>query len=571
VPGPKHAEPEREPAQRQVVEDEVVRKRVEGPRRAEAIADGERGEERIGRNEAPVVVADEQDRPLGRDVLDALDVEPEVVAAEHAREIQNKGDELRIALGGIVGRGVVLVAARQCVLGNPRGLHGRVEQLERLAPRNHGLRSAEPVLRLLKRTGELLRLGHVMAHATSMHALRDPVLASTMLGRGDAPQRSADMTPPSPWMLMEGPSSRGNGHVARFESVGVKLPEHRRTSRELMAKTRHRTNIDLERLTGIHEARVCSGDEDSLSLAVGAARDCLARSRYGAEDLDMVVCTSITHYARGSCAGDTGARAVGDVSGAYRLQFEPPLSLSIKQTIGAHRAVSFDLGNACAGMLTGVFVLNDFIRRGAIRRGMVVSGEFISSLTTNALDEVRNICSRQLASLTLGDAGAAVIVDRSADGPGIALAGFTTISEHSRLCLGGPAPHSPGARMLTKGREIQRAAIQDAPFLLDTALDGAGLKLRDIDWLIPHQTSSRAIHKFAQLLGDKGPKHVVINLENFGNTASTSHFVALHRYLTEGRFQHGDKVLLLALASGLEIGVVLLVMDELSETHGHTH
>ena len=48
---------------------------------------------------------------------------------------------------------------------------------------------------------------------------------------------------------------------------------------------------------------------------------------------------------------------------------------------------------------------------------------------------------------------------------------------------------------------------------------------------------------------------MVINVEDFGNTSSTTHFVALHRYLTEGRFQRGDKVLLLALASGLEIGM----------------
>jgi len=367
------------------------------------------------------------------------------------------------------------------------------------------------------------------------------------------PLGSGNATRPTPWMLIDGPS-RGTAQVARFESIGVKLPERRRTTRELLARTRHRTDIDLERLTGIHEARVCSGDEDSLSLAVGAARDCLARSHYAAGDLDMVISASITHYA-----------------GRDRFQFEPPLSLSIKEAIGADRAMSFDLGNACAGMLTGVFVLNDLVRRGAIRRGMVVSGEFISGLSINALRDVRNIHSKELASLTLGDAGAAVIVDRASDGPGVALAGFTTISEHSRLCLGGPAPRSPGARMLTKGREIHRAAIQDAPLLLSNALDGAGLRLRDIDWLVPHQTSSRAIHKLAERLGDKGPKHIVINLENFGNTASTSHFVALHRYLSEGRFQRGDKVLLLALASGLEIGIVLLVMDELVETHGHTH
>ena len=55
---------------------------------------------------------------------------------------------------------------------------------------------------------------------------------------------------------------------------------------------------------------------------------------------------------------------------------------------------------------------------------MVVSGECISGLGRNVAAHVRNILSRELASLTLGDAGGAAIVDRSPDGAaGIGTAG----------------------------------------------------------------------------------------------------------------------------------------------------
>ena len=60
--------------------------------------------------------------------------------------------------------------------------------------------------------------------------------------------------------------------VARIAGVGRKLPSAHLTTDALMGTTRHRTRIDLERLTGIHERRVSAGDEDSLSLAVGAAQ-----------------------------------------------------------------------------------------------------------------------------------------------------------------------------------------------------------------------------------------------------------------------------------------------------------
>jgi 3-oxoacyl-[acyl-carrier-protein] synthase-3 len=347
-------------------------------------------------------------------------------------------------------------------------------------------------------------------------------------------------------------------HASRFEAVGASLPERRVTTRELMAGTRHHTRIDLERLTGIREHRMCGPEDTSLSLAVAAARDCLARSRYTGADLDMVISASITRY-------------VDRVS----HRFEPPLSLEIKEAIGAPAATSFDLSNACAGMLTGVFILNDFIRRGAIRRGMVVSGERITGLGTNAAQHIRSIVSPQLASLTLGDAGAAVIVDRAPDGvTGISLAGFTTLAEHSRLCLGLPGWHQPGAVMFTRARKIHDVAMADGPPLIEEVLAAAGTTLGDVDWLIPHQTSVRAIRAGERILGERlgrRPKHVIVTVDDYGNTASTTLFLALHRYLTEGQLHAGDKIMLLSVASGLEVGVVLFDLDELEVTHGSMH
>jgi len=360
------------------------------------------------------------------------------------------------------------------------------------------------------------------------------------------------------WMLAEATRDARRPFVARIESVGASLPERRVTSRELMASTRHHTRIDLERLTGIREHRMCGPGETSLSLAIAAARDCLARSRYSGADLDMLIDASITRYVDDSTH-----------------RFEPPLSASVKQAIGADRATSFDVGNACAGMLTGVLLLNDFIRRGAIRRGMVVSGERITGLGTNAARSIRSILSLQLASLTLGDAGAAVIVERAPEGrDGIVLAGFTTLAEHSRLCVGLPARHHPGAQMFTRARRIHEVAMADGPPLIEDVLARAGMHIGEIDWMIPHQTSVRAIRAGERVLAEQlgeHPKHVVVTVDEYGNTASTTLFLALHRYLDDHRFHTGDKIMLLSVASGLEVGVVVFVMDELEVDHGHLH
>ncbi len=360
-----------------------------------------------------------------------------------------------------------------------------------------------------------------------------------------------------PWLALE-PAGASGRWGCRIESVGVKLPSRKLTTQELMSQTRHRTRIQLERLTGIHERHVVGPGEDSFTLATGAARDCLAHSQHRAADIEMVISTSITR-----------------VRGQFTQSFEPPLSLYVKQAIGAPQAASFDLSNACAGMLTGVFLLQDLISRGEISCGLVVSGEYISHLSWNAARQIRSVFSKQLASLTLGDAGAAVLLERAPGGTaGIDVIGFTTLAEHSRLCLAFPSTVGPGAQMYTKSRTLHRVAIEDMAPLVAETIEQAGISLADIDYLIPHQTSARAIRKgtqeFARRLGAR-PKHVVVNLEEYGNTSSTTLFVALHKYLTEQRIHAGDRVMLLALASGIEIGIAIFTVDSLVDRYGRSH
>jgi 3-oxoacyl-[acyl-carrier-protein] synthase III len=361
---------------------------------------------------------------------------------------------------------------------------------------------------------------------------------------------------PDHWLALGPPGSDGSWGC-RIESVGVKLPAQRLTTRDLMSRTSHRTRIQLERLTGIHERHVVGPGENSFTLAAGAARDCLAHSQHQPQDIQMLISTSITRS-----------------KGLYTQSFEPPLSLYVKQAIGAAQAVNFDLSNACAGMLTGVFVLQNLVARGEITCGMVVSGEYISHLSWNAARQIRSLFSKQLASLTLGDAGAAVIVERAPSGAGIDVIGFTTLAEHSRLCLAFPSTVGPGAQMYTKSRTLQKVAIDHMAPLVAEAIGEAGIDLADIDFMIPHQTSARAIRagtqEFVRRLGTR-PKHVVVNLEEFGNTSSTTLFVALHKYLEEQRIHSGDRVMLLALASGIEIGIAIFTVDSQVDRYGHAH
>ena len=150
------------------------------------------------------------------------------------------------------------------------------------------------------------------------------------------------------------------------------------------------------------------------------------------------------------------------------------------------------------------------------------------------------------------------------------------MADHSRLCLAYPKGHEPGARMFTDARAIHRAAIADTPLLLHEVLDAAGHldpRHRSRDPTPDLGPGDPQGHGRGHRSARRGPRHdAVITVDRYGNTASTTHTVALVEELEAGRIRPGETVALIALASGLEIGVVLLTVDEdLVARYGHGH
>jgi 3-oxoacyl-[acyl-carrier-protein] synthase-3 len=350
-------------------------------------------------------------------------------------------------------------------------------------------------------------------------------------------------------------------HRSRIASVGVAVPRTRLSNRDLLASCPRPDADDLQRLTGIRERGVCDVDEDSYSLAIGAAVDCLARSGCAPDGIEMIVSCSISKARKSDLA----------------YVFDPPMSVTLQRSLGTPDALCFDVANACAGMFTGVAIVDDFIRRGAIRRGLVVSGEFISHIGQTAARNPRGASSTELPSLTLGDSGAAVLLERAEDGAeGIGACELQTFAEYSDLCIAKPVGEEGGWAMNTEALRLHRVAIEASAPTMAKVLDRCGLTPMDIDCVIPHQTTEHAIrfgtHRLIQLVMHGFRGQVVYNLETCGNTASTTHFVALHRCLNEGRLQAGQRVMLLCFASGVVVGtMVFTVDDELVSRYPRSH
>lgn len=340
---------------------------------------------------------------------------------------------------------------------------------------------------------------------------------------------------------------------SKIESIGAFYPEKSVSTDALLSRLKIKRKPKLELLTGIHSRHVCEEKEDSLSLAIKAAESCLKHSKYEAKEIEMIINCSISRYVNGT-----------------KYYFEPSLSLMIKKTLGNKKAQVFDISNACAGMITGALLANSFIRQGVVKNCLVISGENITNIADNAIRHIDSTSHPEMASLTVGDAGAAVIFEQAkSKTEEIDIISMQTLSEYSDLCMGYQCTDFPGAYMCTDMKTIHDVSLERSPEIIKNNLKEALLSYSDIDYLIPHQTAKRSIQsgeKIFQEFFGASPK-VIDNLYDNGNTASTTHFTTLYKYLNKGLFKTNDRVMLLSYASGLVIGALIFTINDLNKRY----
>jgi 3-oxoacyl-[acyl-carrier-protein] synthase III len=340
----------------------------------------------------------------------------------------------------------------------------------------------------------------------------------------------------------------------RFESLGAYLPSTVTSTRDLVGEMRNAPPFDLEDITGIRNRRVHDkrpdSYEDSFVLALRAAEDALSRSAYDAADLDVVISASITRF-----------------RGPDRFYFEPSFALLLKQALGAGKAIHFDVSNACAGMLTGVQVLDRMIKAGVVRNGLVVSGEQITAITDTAVREIEHPYDPQFGSMTVGDSGAAAILDIStSEDDRIHYVELMTCAEYSHLCIGMPSDRSTGIALYTDNHQMHK---EDRLKLWPTfqreflAKRGTDFASERFDYVVHHQVGTRFIKKvnrFGEELFEAPMPESPAVVSEYGNTSSTSHFVVLNEHL---KSRPGGKFLLVPAASGVITGCLSATVPSL--------
>jgi len=320
---------------------------------------------------------------------------------------------------------------------------------------------------------------------------------------------------------------------ATITGVGSSLPPR------LVPNTWFEARVDttdewIRSRTGIEARHFADDGVVTSDLAVEAARIALRTAGIPAEQLDMIVCASVT--------GDTPF---------------PATAVWVQEKLGVS-CPAFDVNAACAGFSYGLATATAFVESGMADTVLLIGAEVYS--------RILDFSDRQTCVLFGDGAGATVI--QASDRPGIegtVLGADGTAAEILLVPAGGsrePASAETVAAsrhriQMPNGREVFKRAVTEMAASCREVLEKSGHSPDDVDLLIPHQANARIMVAVAERLGIP-LERAVVDVAEVGNTSAASIPIALDRAYRAGRIHEGDLVLFTSFGAGLTWGATAI-------------
>lgn len=306
--------------------------------------------------------------------------------------------------------------------------------------------------------------------------------------------------------------------------TGSLLPKNKKYNTELGVDTDDEWVISR---TGIESRYVC--EEESVSdLATGAAKAALENANISPQDLDLIICTTIS------------------------AEFiTPSLACIVQSNIGA-LCPAFDINVACTGFVYALDIASAFLESGKMKKILIISAEQMSRLV-NWND--RSTC------VLFGDGAGAVVLEKGDNLLSVKLtsSGNTEPLKVENIKGNSPFISSNDSESFIKmnGKDIYKFAVSSICKDIKDVLEMAGIKEDDVDHVITHQANLRIIDAAKSRLKIKKEKFHT-NLQKCGNTSSASIPILLDEMNKEGLIKKNDLMVLSAFGSGLATGACVL-------------
>ena len=322
---------------------------------------------------------------------------------------------------------------------------------------------------------------------------------------------------------------KAQGPPISITGLGAYAPERVLTNDEL-SHIVDTTDEWIMTRTGIRERRIAAPEQALTDLALPAAKAALAQAGVEANDVDLLVCATVTPD----------------------MMF-PTSSALLADELGAPEAAAYDLLAGCTGFMYALAQAYGMMASGLSQRALVVGGDVLSRI----LD-----WTDRSTLVLFGDGAGAVVLER-VEQPGFL--GFELGAD------GGGGIHlslpGSGSRRMDEavgngfvhmnGREVFKFATRVLVSSAQAVLERCGVSVEEVDVYVPHQANVRIMDHAAEKLGIPRER-MVVNVDRYGNTSSGSIPLALADAQREGRLKKGDLVLMTGMGAGLTWGSGLM-------------
>lgn len=318
--------------------------------------------------------------------------------------------------------------------------------------------------------------------------------------------------------------------------VGSYLPQQRVTSDEIMEEieTEKKYGLPHDWMSGemgIIERRAVSDNQSPSDLAIEAAKEALnSCPDLNPDSIDAVI-----------------------FCGIERDMPEPATAHFIQRSLGLNASYVFDVANACFGFFQGLKLTSNLIESGAIKYGLVVTGEVSTRVAKSVIQQLKqgmplDEAKHLFGVLSVGDAGGAMIVGPSQDGN----SGFMKFhqmskSQYSGLCHyhwqanGEVKAHMNMGHIVARGLKLNRQVYAET-------FDELGWN--KVDWVVAHQTGRAAFEHVRDIHGVENCKFMK-TYPKLGNITTATLPVSFQKLSSSGSLKTGDKIGGLFAGSGL--------------------
>ena len=323
---------------------------------------------------------------------------------------------------------------------------------------------------------------------------------------------------------------------AAFRSIGAYAPK-KILSNDDLAKMVDTSDEWISKRTGIKERHIAAKNETTSDMGVEAAKKAIQRSGINKEDIDMVVCATI--------------------SPDYFCM--PSTATVISKKLGLGNVTAFDISAACTGFVYILSIAKAFIESGMKKNILIIGAEKLSAITDYT---DRGTC------ILFGDGAGAAIISAT-DNKNEAIIDVNTGADGTYADLlmtpngGTGSPHDAlegeanACFMQMRGNETFKVAVRTLTNDVVEILEANKIQSSSIKHFIPHQANYRIIKAVGDALKMK-EEQVVVTVAKYGNTSGASIPMAINDIYEAGELKAGELLLLDAFGGGLTWGSALV-------------